>query len=223
VTTLADRTVAPDVDVDLVPAPQPDGPALVVVPPPPAARRRGYGTGFWGMVCVIATESFVFLALLSAYFFLRASSRSWPQGGIRVPDLSPIWIFSLVLLASSLPIFGAESAIRHGRVRALQVGLLVSFLMGSAFLANEGWEWAHLDFSWTKNAYASIFYVVTGLHGAHVLVGLAMNAQVQAKAALGKLSADRHVSMQVFGLYWHFVDAVWIFVFSSLYLSVHLR
>ena len=128
-----------------------------------------------------------------------------------------------MLLGSSVPIFWGEAAITRGRVRQLQVALALSLVMGAAFLGNEGWEWAHLGFSWTQNVYASLFYVITGLHGIHVLVGLAMNGQVQAKTAMGKLSSRHHTSMQVFSLYWHFVDVVWIFVFSTLYLSVHIR
>jgi cytochrome c oxidase subunit 3 len=208
---------------ELVPLPQPGGPRFVDVPPPPAARHPGYSVGVWGMACVIATESFVFLALFATYFFLRASASTWPPRGTPLPELSPAWIFSIVLLGSSVPIFWGEAAIKRGRVRQLQVALALSLVMGAAFLGNEGWEWAHLGFSWTQNVYASLFYVITGLHGIHVLVGLAINGQVQAKTAMGKLSARHHVSMQVFSLYWHFVDVVWIFVFTTLYLSVHIR
>ncbi len=212
--------VRDDADTELVPPAEPGGPALVLVPPPAPAARPGYSVGVWGMAAVITTEAFIFLALLAAYFFLRSASPAWPQGGLKPPELFPAWVFSLVLLGSSVPIFWGEAAIKRGRIRVLQVALALSFVMGAAFLANEGWEWAHLDFPWTRNTYASSFYVITGLHGVHVLVGLLMNAQVQAKTAMGKLSAERHVSMQVFGMYWHFVDVVWIFVFSSLYLSV---
>jgi heme/copper-type cytochrome/quinol oxidase subunit 3 len=216
-------TAALEQDLELAPPAEPSGPGFVVVAPPRPTRRPGYGVGVWGMACVIATESFVFLALFATYFFLRASAASWPPPGTPLPELSPTWIFSIVLLASSVPILWAEAAIKRGHVRRLQLGLVLSALMGSAFLANEGYEWAHLGFSWTQNVYASLFYVITGLHGIHLLVGLAMNAQVQAKAGMGKLSPRHHVSMQVFGLYWHFVDVVWIFVFSTVYLSVHIR
>jgi heme/copper-type cytochrome/quinol oxidase subunit 3 len=210
-------------DAGLAPPADPGGPRLLPVAPPPAASRPGYSTGYWGMVLVIATESFIFVSLLAAYFYLRSSASVWPEGGIKEPELFPTWVFSIVLIGSSLPIFWGEAAIKRGQVRRLQVALALALLMGAAFLGNEGYEWAHLTFPWSANAYASSFYVITGLHGIHVLVGLVMNAQVQVKARLGKLSADRHVSMQVFGLYWHFVDAVWIAVFSSLYLSTHLR
>jgi heme/copper-type cytochrome/quinol oxidase subunit 3 len=194
-----------------------------VVVAPPIARWRGHGVGWWGMVVVIATEATIFLGLLSTYFFLRAAAPQWPPVGIKPPELPVIAVFSVVLIASSVPIFWAEAGIRAGRQDVLRAGLLMSFLMGAAFLGYQGYEYGHLEFRWTDNAYSSIFYATTGLHGLHVLVGLLINLVVQAKAWSGKLSAERHVTMEVFSLYWHFVDAVWIFVFSSLYLSAHLQ
>ena len=190
---------------------------------PPAARSRGRDIGWWGMVVVIATEGTIFLGLLSTYFFLRASAPRWPPAGIELPELPLISVFSVVLIASSIPIFWAEAGIRAGRQATLRIGLLISFIMGAAFLGHQAYEYSKLTFGWTDNAYGSIFFVTTGLHGLHVLVGLLMNLVVQAKAWSRKLLSDRHVSMQVFSLYWHFVDGVWVFVFASLYLSPHLR
>jgi cytochrome c oxidase subunit 3 len=196
--------------------------ALPGVPPPPPTSR-GYDRGFWGMAMVIATEGVIFLALVSSYFFLWAGSRHWPQGGIEPPELTKIAIFTPILLLSSVPVFWAEAAIRKGNVRHLRVGLFIAFLMGAAFLINQIIEYHELTFGWQDNAYASIFYVTTGLHGLHVLVGLLISIVVQIKAALGRYSAHKHVNVQVFSLYWHFVDAVWIVVFTSLYLAPHWR
>jgi cytochrome c oxidase subunit 3 len=196
--------------------------ALPGVPPPPSTTR-GYDRGFWGMAMVIATEGVIFLALVSSYFFLWAGSRHWPQGGIEPPELTKIAIFTPILLLSSVPVFWAEAAIRKGNVRHLRVGLFIAFLMGAAFLINQIIEYHELTFGWQDNAYASIFYVTTGLHGLHVLVGLLISIVVQIKAALGRYSAHKHVNVQVFSLYWHFVDAVWIVVFTSLYLAPHWR
>jgi cytochrome c oxidase subunit III len=186
-------------------------------------RGRGRPVGWWGMVVLIATEATIFLALLASYFFLRASSPEWPQGGIEPPELFRISIFTVVLLGSSLPLFWGEAGIKRGNVPILRVALFVSFAMGLAFMINQILEFRELGFSIHDNAYASIFLVTTGLHGLHVLGGLAISAVVQLKAALGRFTAQRHLTVEIFALYWHFVDVVWIFVFSSLYLSAHIQ
>ncbi|MEO7371145.1 MAG: cytochrome c oxidase subunit 3 [Ilumatobacteraceae bacterium] len=197
--------------------------SVVTTPGTARAEERTHPPGFWGVVILIVTEATVFGALLSAYFFVRASSAEWPQGGIRPPDLSRISVFTVVLLASSLPLVWGERAIRRGRVGQLRVALLVSFVMGLGFVVNQVFEFGGLEFSASDNAYASLFVVITGLHGLHLLVGLIMSVVVQIKASLGWFDARRHLTVTVFGLYWHFVDVVWIVVFSSLYLSAHVR
>jgi heme/copper-type cytochrome/quinol oxidase subunit 3 len=197
----------------------PTAPAVHIEP----ARRRGYSTAWWGMVSLITTEGMIFAILLAAYFFLRASAKEWPPAGVELPDLKLSVPFSFVLWGSSLPIFWAEAAIRKGKVAALRTGLWISFVMGAAFLAYTVKDFEDLHFGWKDHAYGSIFYVVVGLHGLHVLIGLLMNLVVQAKASQGKFSAERHQTVEVFSLYWHFVDVVWVAVFGSLFLSAHIR
>jgi heme/copper-type cytochrome/quinol oxidase subunit 3 len=179
--------------------------------------------GLWGMWVLIATEAMIFAALLSSWFFVRSSSQVWPQGGIEVPPLSRIIFFSIVLVASSIPLFIGEAAIKRGHVRRLRAMLFVSWVMGVAFIVNQGFEFAELPFGVRDNAYASLFIVITGLHGLHVLAGLGMSVVVQIKAKLGWFDADHHVTVSVFSLYWHFVDGVWLFVFGSLYLAARIR
>ncbi len=195
--------------------------AHAVVPAPP--RSKGREIGWWGMMVVIVTEAMIFAGLLASYFFLQAASKQWPPPGIEAPELERISIFTVVLLGSSVPIFWAEAAIKKGRRNAMRVGLLISFLMGAVFLANQGLEYQKLPFAWGDNSYTSVFYTITGLHGLHVLIGLLINLIVQLKAAKGRISAEHHLTVSVFGMYWHFVDVVWIFVFSSLYVSPHLK
>jgi cytochrome c oxidase subunit 3 len=172
---------------------------------------------------MIATEATLFAGLLSSYFFLWAGSRQWPQGGIEAPELGRISIFTVVLLGSSIPVLVAEWGNRRGRLRVVRVALAIAFLMGAAFLVNQVLEYRDLTFGWTDNAYASIFFTTTGLHGIHVLLGLLISLVVQAKAYLGRLAPHHDISVEVFSLYWHFVDGVWIFVFASLYLAPHFR
>ncbi|MCU1501483.1 MAG: cytochrome c oxidase, subunit [Ilumatobacteraceae bacterium] len=187
----------------------------------PQARSRSIGS--WGMVMLITTEAMIFAALLSAYFFVRANSPEWPEGGIAPPKLWPIALFTVVLLASSLPLLWGEAAIRRNRVGQLRVALAVSWLLGAAFVVNQVIEFHTLEFSAKDNAYASLFVVITGLHGLHLVAGLLMSLVVQIKASIGWFDAGRHQTVTLFSMYWHFVDAVWIFVFASLYLTAHIR
>ncbi|HEX3539102.1 MAG TPA: cytochrome c oxidase subunit 3 [Acidimicrobiales bacterium] len=182
-----------------------------------------YSTAWWGMVTLIGTESMVFVILLGSYFFLRASAPHWPLGGIKPPELRLSTPFSFVLWGSSVPVFFAESSIRRDSQRGLRAGLMLSAVMGAAFLAYTRYDFNALTFGWRDNAYGSIVYTIVGLHALHVFIGLCMNVIVQIKAWQGKFSAARHTTVEVFGLYWHFVDVVWIFVFASLFLSEALR
>lgn len=182
---------------------------------------RGLPLGWWGVAWMIATEAMLFGGLLSSWFYVRAGSSTWPQGGIHPPELFRPSVFTVVLLSSSLPVIWAEWAVRRGRIGGVRAALAVSWLLGAAFLANQLLEYDALTYGLGDNAYASLFYVITGLHGLHVVVGLAMGAVVQVKAATGRIGPDHHLTLKVFALYWHFVDGVWIAVFSSLYLSTH--
>ncbi|CAN5165140.1 hypothetical protein BH18ACT4_BH18ACT4_00610 [soil metagenome] len=188
---------------------------------PPASAGRGHPTAWWGMMVLIITEATIFACLLASYFFLAAAAKEWPPEGVEPQELERIALFTVILLGSSIPIFWAEAGIKKGNVRRLEIGLLISFAMGATFLVNSWLEYQELHFGARDHAYGSIFYTITGLHGLHVLIGLIINLVVQLKAQLGRLSAERHLTASVFGLYWHFVDVVWIFVFSSLYIAPH--
>ncbi len=186
--------------------------------------KPGRSTAWWGMAVLIMTEATIFASLLASYFFLQAAAKEWPLGGIEAPELPKISLMTLVLLGSSAPMFWAEHGIRKGQVWRLKAGLIMVILMGSSFFAFLSlYEYPELTFGMRDNAYASIFYMTTSLHGAHVVIGLLMLGVVLIKTFQGKFTAERHVTVEVVGMYWHFVDAVWIFVFSSLYLSAHLK
>jgi len=164
----------------------------------------------------------IFATLLSSYVFLRASSKEWPLGDIEPPELTVIWLFTAILLGSSGPMLYAEHGIRKGNQVRLRLGLALVTVMGLTFFGYLIYEYRELDFGIRDNAYGSLFYTIIGLHGAHVVGGLLMIAMLQIKAWMGKFSAERHETVAVIGMYWHFVDVVWIFVFSTLYLSANV-
>jgi heme/copper-type cytochrome/quinol oxidase subunit 3 len=199
--------------------------ATVDSPPAPEAAhaQRNRSTGVWGMAVLIMTEATIFAGLLSSYFFLRASAKEWPLGDIDPPELQIIAVFTVILLGSSGPLFWAERGLSKGELWRLKAGLILVLLMGTAFLCFQMIEYIELGFGVRDNAYGSVFYTITGLHGLHVFGGLLMIGMVLIKAFMGKVSAERHVTVQVVSLYWHFVDVVWVFVFTSLYLSAHMQ
>jgi heme/copper-type cytochrome/quinol oxidase subunit 3 len=178
------------------------------------------------MVFFIATEATLFALLFASYFYLRFKSGSqWPPDGIESPSLTLPLIMSAVLLSSSVPVHVGERAVERRNIRVLRLSLAVAFVMGIAFLALQLFvEYPETlkEFTPTTNSYGSLFFVITGLHGAHVAVGLAMNAWNQLRAWRGHYDEGSYLHVQTGAMYWHFVDVVWIFVFLSLYLGPNL-
>jgi cytochrome c oxidase subunit III len=193
----------------------------VDIPAPPIGRP----TGWWGMLIVVATEATLFAILLASYFYTRfRSPGAWPPDGQPDPRLLKPVIMTLLLMASSVTVYSAELGSRRGNIRRLHAGLAATFALGLSFLILQGFEYHEklAELRPSTNAYGSLFYTITGLHGTHVIVGLLILAWTQFFAWRGAYASENHVAVQVSALYWHFVHVVWLFVFASLYLSPRL-
>jgi heme/copper-type cytochrome/quinol oxidase subunit 3 len=178
---------------------------------------------WWGMVLLIATESTLFALIIASYFYLRfRSGPVWPPDGIRKPELPLVLVMTAILWSSSLPVHLADRAIRKGRQSLLRLGLFAGFVLGLTFIVLQvavEYPTVLREFSPRTNVYGSLFFTITGFHGAHVVVGLVFSLWTQVRAWTGAFDEHRHVTVQNFTMYWHFVDIVWIFVLSALYLS----
>ncbi|GJG89635.1 hypothetical protein tb265_48160 [Gemmatimonadetes bacterium T265] len=186
----------------------------------PFGGRESRSPGRWGMILVIATEASFFAYLLFAYFYLQSMANGWPPDG--PPPLRVALPNTALLVASSGAMWWAEASARRGAQGALRLGLLLTFAMGATFLAFQGVEWSRSAFGLTRGVYSSAFYFITGFHGMHVAAGLLMIAVAEARALAGHFDARHHLAVSNTALYWHFVDAVWLVVFSSLYLAPRL-
>jgi heme/copper-type cytochrome/quinol oxidase subunit 3 len=175
--------------------------------------------GWWGMVLLIVTEATLFASLIAGYFYLQSNADSWPPAGTEVPELLLPLIGTVLLVGSSLPMWWADRSIAAGNHLGLRIGLALGFLMGAAFLGIQIVEYSRKTFDLDTNTYSSLFFTITGLHGLHVLIGLLMNLYVQLRAWLGHFSPRRRLAVQNTVLYWHFVDAVWIVILATVYLS----
>jgi heme/copper-type cytochrome/quinol oxidase subunit 3 len=182
-------------------------------------------SGWWGMVLLITTEATLFAALLGSYFYLRFQyGQQWPPGGMEQPKLLRPLIMTAVLVPSSLPLLWAERGIRRGRRWQLRLGLLATLAMGLTFLTLQGTEYAEelRHFTFTTNVYGSLFYCITSFHGAHVAVGMLMAGWLLSASLHGSFGTRRHEPVRLVALYWHFVDAVWVAILFTIYLSPRL-
>lgn len=179
-------------------------------------------TGWWGMMLLIVTEASLFVYLLFSYFYLGSMARgAWPPPG--PPELRLALPNTGILLLSSGAMWWGESGLRRGSQGRLRLGLVMTLALGLVFLAIQMVEYRHKQFSPATDAYGSLFFTITGFHGAHVAIGLLMVAVVGVRAWLGHFSERRHLAVTNVSWYWHFVDVVWLVVFTSLYLSPRLR
>jgi cytochrome c oxidase subunit 3 len=187
--------------------------------PPEANVSSRVEAQFLGMLLFIISEIMLFGAFFTAYFFIRVVGEAewFPFEGFELP-VGIAAVNTGILLSSSFTMHWTLEGVRNDNRRALQVGILTTFMLGLTFLSIQVNEYVHLGFAPSDNAQATVFYSLTGLHGCHVLVGLVLLAMVNVRAFRGHYSSKEHRGVEVPGIYWHFVDIMWIFVFSSLYL-----
>ena len=177
--------------------------------------------GWWGMVCVVATEGAFFGYLLFSYYYLGSLSvNPWPS---QVPGIGLPIVNTLILLASSVAVLFAARGIQRGRKGQLTGWMAAAIALGVLFIALQVVEYGREKLSMTHDAYGSLFYTITGFHGAHVIVGLLMLIVVLVRSMRGHFTDARHHAVTNVALYWHFVDVVWLVVFTSLYITPHLR
>ena len=192
-----------------------------LLPPAPTSTAE---VGYWGMALFVATEATMFASLLTTYLFLGTANPGWPPAGIERPKLVLPPIMTVILLASSATMFWAERGIKNGARGRLRIGLGLTILLGVIFLVVQGVEY-HDKLEKLKpwaNSYAAIFYAITGFHGLHVFAGLLLLGYVEVRALVGHFDAEHHLAVKNAGLYWHFVDVVWLFIFATLYISPRL-
>jgi heme/copper-type cytochrome/quinol oxidase subunit 3 len=185
---------------------------------PPAPRKR---VGYWGMVLLCLSEAALFAYLISSYFYLGVSNRAWPPVGDEPPSLEKPLVMTALLVSSSIVLLFAGKARERGSKKLYLAGSAGTMLLGLAFLVVQATEFREL---WRKmppssHAYASMFYAITGFHGTHVAAGLLVLAWTWVADARGRLVERSSLAVTNAALYWHFVDAVWLVILTSLYLS----
>ena len=185
--------------------------------PPEANRSSRVEPQLLGMLLFIISEVMIFGAFFTAYFFIRVvQAEDWPAAGTELP-VAIAGVNTAILMSSSVTLHWAETALKRDNRWAFKAGMLTTFMLGLTFLFVQINEYVHIGFSPQDHAQGSIFYGLTGLHGAHVFIGLLLLSFVTIRAFRGHFSAESHRGVEIPGIYWHFVDVMWIVVYSTIY------
>jgi len=185
-----------------------------------ARRQGGFPIPLVGMLLFISSEVMFFGGLFATYFSARASfAGEWgPPPGAPELEILPVPLpITIILLVSSLTMHQAVRAIRRGSNSGLRLWLTVTVTLGVLFLAGQLYDYTTLGFGVSDGVYATEFFTLTGFHGAHVFGGVVGLTILVARAAQGQFSARNHVAVEAVSFYWHFVDVVWIALFTTLY------
>jgi cytochrome c oxidase subunit 3 len=186
--------------------------------PPIAHRSSRIDPQLLGILLFIISEAMLFGSFFTAYFFIRVvQNTAWPPAPFEFPKTVAL-MNTFVLVSSSFTMHYALHSIKRGNRVGLQVGLLVTFLMGATFLSTQINEYFKAGFSIHDGAFASVFYGLTGLHGAHVFVGLTLLSISNIRTLRGHFTPQAHMGVEATGIYWHFVDIMWIIVFLTVYI-----
>ena len=183
----------------------------------PAGEQRMDNAKF-GMWLFLATEVMLFSSLIGAFLHMKGRS---PVGANEVLNIPLTAVNTFILIISSTAVVMALAAIEDGDQKRLRNWLLLTLVLGAAFLSVQIFEYRellHEGFAPSGSIFAGAFYTVTGFHGLHVFIGLCWLTWLIFQARAGKFTADSHMRVEVFGLYWHFVDIVWIMLFTLIYL-----
>ncbi len=177
--------------------------------------------GWYGMVFFLASEAIFFANLIASYLYLRIRTTgmgaSWIPSGVELVKTLPL-INTFILLSSSFPMHYAARAITKGDKRGLTIGLILTVILGSTFLSGQAWEYTHANFTPSTGVFGSTFFTLTGFHGAHVTAGVIFLLICFFRSLRGDFSKDRHFAVTAVEMYWHFVDVVWVLLFTVLYL-----
>ena len=180
-------------------------------------QRAEISASALGMILFIASELMFFAALFGAYFTVRAGADEWPPAGAELEVLLPA-LATGVLIASSATVHLASAAAEKGERAKTSSWLLVTISLGVLFLGAQAFEYSQLGFSVADHAYGTLFYSMTGFHALHVFAGVVTLVLVWLKNQRGHLSRARPGPAIAAGLYWHFVDVIWVLLFATLYL-----
>lgn len=178
-----------------------------------------HGKGMFGMTIFLLSESIVFFSFFFTYVVLRLTTPNWLPPGTSGPEPTTFVIINtIILLSSSVVIQLAERSLSRHHLGKFRLLWLITALMGTYFLIGQGIEWSHLDFGLRTGLMGATFYILTGFHGLHVLSGVMLQVIMLVRSGVPGNYNNGHFGVSATTLFWHFVDGIWVILFSLLYI-----
>jgi cytochrome c oxidase subunit III len=172
----------------------------------------------FGLMTFLISESLMFCGFFATYLLLRGGAEAWPPEGTEVELLLPA-INTIILVSSSFVIHMGDTAVKKNDVKGMRLWYAVTALMGAIFLGGQVYEYLSLGYGLTTNIFSNCFYLLTGFHGLHVFVGLLLILGVLWRSRRqGHYSNIKHTGIEMAEIYWHFVDIIWIVLFTLIYI-----
>jgi cytochrome c oxidase subunit 3 len=186
--------------------------------------QRGISNPILGMILFITSEVMFFSGLFAAYFSTRAANQPWPPAAFKetLNPLSLIMVATIILITSSFTCQFAVWSIRKGDRKGFIRNISITFVLGIIFLILQVYDYSLLfgeGLTLGSGPFGTTYFTLTGFHGAHVFGGVLMLGVILYRGMAGQFSAKHHDAIEAVSLYWHFVDVVWILLFSILYLT----
>ncbi|HVP22077.1 MAG TPA: cytochrome c oxidase subunit 3 [Anaerolineaceae bacterium] len=183
----------------------------------PVSRRENPKLGVW---IFLGGEVVFFSTLIVTYLMLRLRSPADFAAAKAHLSIPLIGINTFVLILSSFMVVRSLEAIENGNRKAMRNYLIAVSVLGLLFISGQAYEWItlHSEGIWFQSTFGTPFFTLTGIHGTHVLVGVIWSIMLQFRIRSGAITQRNHLELETFGLYWHFVDVVWIVLFTLFYL-----
>jgi cytochrome c oxidase subunit 3 len=187
--------------------------------PPPIHYSSRIPPSIVGIFLFIGSEIMLFGSFFTIYFFVRVVNNApeWPPPPYERPVFVAL-VNTCILVTSSFTMHWATQSIKRGNRAGLCAGMVLTLLLGSTFLLTQVIEYHRLHFNTGDTAFASTFFGLTGLHGCHVLIGLMILLAMTIRSFRGHFSPEHHHGIEIGGIYWHFVDVMWIVVYVTVYI-----
>lgn len=171
------------------------------------------------MKLVVGTEAMFFISLIMAFIYMAYSSGFEPHE-VQALNIKTTGIYTIILICSSFTFWMADKNYKKGKIKKLKIWLMITILLGAVFLVGQGKEYArliHENITLSGSVFGTSFYTLTGFHGFHVFVGLIILSIILLMAFIGDFKTQNSNVVSTVGIYWHFVDVVWIVVFTVVY------